>query len=146
MYNLLLGAFLILFGILLVVLVIWATITGQRSKNWPTATGTIISATVKSAGSLIYYRPIIRYSYTVQNALYENEILTLYGRLTFGYKRAEEIVHKYLVKSSVLVYYDPRRPQLSVLEPGMSITFILLAIPFIILMLFIGAVLVWPNH
>jgi hypothetical protein len=146
MFNLLLGAFLTVFGALLIWLVVWGAITGHRSKNWPTATGTIISATVKSAGSLIYYRPIIRYSYTVQNVHYENEILTVYGRLTFGYKRAEEIVQKYLTKSSVIVHYDPRRPQLSVLEPGISISIILLAIPFIILMLFLGAVLVWPIH
>jgi Protein of unknown function (DUF3592) len=107
----------------------------QATHSWSKTTGTITYSKVSDAGidpspgkidkSSIarIHRPVIKYNYHVNNLQYQGN--TIYfgddnARNVVSY--ADEVVAKYRPRKQAVVYYNPRQPTLSVLEPGTSET------------------------
>jgi Protein of unknown function (DUF3592) len=107
----------------------------KETHNWYKTTGTISYSKVSDAGvdpspgkvnkSSIarIHRPVIKYNYLVNNIQYQSS--TIYfgddnARNVVSY--ADEVVAKYRLRQQAVVYYHPRQPSLSVLEPGASET------------------------
>jgi len=102
---------------------VWLGIT---SKNWPAAEGMVTrslidlsAARAGASGPITHtYKANIRYQYEVNGKLYSGDkiFVTDYISKELAFEKKQEI--EYPVGSSVIVYYDPDNPELSVLEPG----------------------------
>jgi hypothetical protein len=107
----------------------------KETYNWSKTAGTITYSKVSDAGTdpspgkvnkssiARIHKPVIKYNYRVNNLQYEGN--TIY----FGDDKApnvvsyaDEVVAKYAPRQKAVVYYNPRQPTLSVLEPGTSET------------------------
>ena len=91
---------------------------------WPTTSGVIESSEVVRSrdrdGDTLFGADVV-YSYTVGDREYES------GRIGFGKdfkssnsSRAYETINRYPEGKEVTVSYDPNRPEVAVLEPGVS--------------------------
>jgi hypothetical protein len=94
----------------------------RQSAEWPTVEGRIIESKVHrwgtDASGDVSYDAIIRYTYTVDNTVHQNNIVS-YGMGARGNRqRAQQIVSRYPRGATRRVYYHPDRPEISVLEPG----------------------------
>jgi hypothetical protein len=98
--------------------------SAQASERWPTTNGIIESSEVvrsrDSDGDTMFGADVV-YSYTVGDREYES------GRIGFGKdfkssdsSRAYETINRYPEGKEVTVSYDPDRPEVAVLEPGVS--------------------------
>jgi hypothetical protein len=107
----------------------------QATHSWSKTTGTITYSKVSDAGTdpspgkvnkssiARIHRPVIKYNYRVNNLQYESN--TIYfgdDQVRNVVSYADEVVAKYRPRQKAVVYYDPRQPTLSVLEPGTSET------------------------
>lgn len=118
------------FGIPFTVLGLSRFITDRRSRNWPTATGTVTATGVdkemgqkESGATKTIYVPGIQYEYTVDGT---SRVSTRYalvgGEPTFDSRNAAEawIEENHPMDSAITVHYDPDRPDRAVIEPGAS--------------------------
>ena len=102
----------------------WNILQNARaSASWPTANGiitqSVVSHSTDSDGGDTY-SPEVTYSYKVDNTNYINSTIK-FGENSYGNRgKAEEIAGNYHVGKKVTVYYDPEKPDHSVLEPGVS--------------------------
>jgi len=94
------------------------------SALWPCVRGRIVASEIVSAPSGDgHVRPRIEYCYTVQGNSLSGECIAfglerqLYGSSSFAW----HYLKLYPPGSTVYVYYDPARPDVSVLEPGLSL-------------------------
>lgn len=110
-------------GILLIIF--WGIPTARNameSKDWPSTDGWItisdVSKNYDSEDDGFTYGAKVMYSYTVNGMTY------LGGTVAFGdysssdQTHASDIVSRYPIGKNVKVYYDPKDPKTSVLEPG----------------------------
>jgi hypothetical protein len=102
------------------------------SKNWPTTLGMITQSQIHTNYShRVNERPVkefkIKYSYSVNNKEYENELLKFFAyrhifKVILYWNTSEKpllpLIEKYQSGEQVTVYYNPRNPLISVLEPG----------------------------
>ncbi len=89
-----------------------------RSPGWPTTEGVVQESYVLAEGDGGYV-PKVRYTYRVDGKEYRNNQITTRQRSnTLNRGPAEEIVSRYPEGHLVTVYYHPRKPNYSVLEPG----------------------------
>ena len=66
------------------------------------------------------YSPEVTYSYEVNNTKFINNTIK-FGENSYGNRgKAEEIAGNYHIGKKVTVYYDPEKPDRSVLEPGVT--------------------------
>lgn len=111
------GAVIMFFG--------WRTVANaQASASWPSVPGQVISSTVTrqsdSDGS-VSFSPEVSYRYQVGSQSYQGRRIK-FGENAYGFRaRAQSVADRYPVGHSVSVYYDPADPNLSVLEPGVSL-------------------------
>jgi len=93
----------------------------KNSVDWPHVKGEILSSYVKwdSASSDNGYRAIVEYDYSVngQHYLGDKISFTYDGHATTH--TAKMYVNQYSEGSTVKIYYSPKRPSVSVLEPGL---------------------------
>jgi hypothetical protein len=100
-----------------------------RSRQWPTAAGSIVQCGTKENPTPAYdeykYSFILRYSYQVGAQTYECDRERWYLSGPFTY--ASDDVHDldaaasyYHLGKPVTVYYDPANPANAVLDPGSS--------------------------
>lgn len=115
-------------GIYLILRSRTGTQKSRKSMNWPSVTGKVLetrlieSTNIDSDGdSSTIYRPYIRYEYEVDDVTYTNDKIDL-GMVvsTSGTKKAQEILSRFSLGSSVLVYVNPNDPADSVLEQKAS--------------------------
>ncbi len=104
-------------------------IAAKSSGNWPSVNGIIFHSEVKvtresgsrsgaTSRTTYSYQPVVNYQYLVNDKQLTGETIR-YGLVT-NRPRAEETVAKYPLKAKVIVYYNPDKPEQSVLEPGYS--------------------------
>jgi len=107
---------------------------GSRSKSWPTVWGLITNSSVRewfdegfqgpevyTRGSTQYEADII-YKYEIDNRKYNaKRIDTSFRGENRGLNRSWLIYQKYYSGKPVQVYYDPKNPRISVLEPGFKL-------------------------
>lgn len=106
----------------------------NASLNWSGTQGTVTESYVhkkesydSDQGSTTSYIPRVKYSYTVNQQSFEGD------RIHFGVgkssrKAAEEVVNRYPAGSTLMVYYDPQKPQQAVLERRTGSGFLQVAI------------------
>ncbi|RLB87914.1 MAG: hypothetical protein DRH26_14630 [Deltaproteobacteria bacterium] len=97
---------------------------GKASMKWPFTQGVILSSQVKTdlgkdKDADPKHTAAIVYQYTVEGYEYSRERISFAGGRTFFKKsKAESLVRRYGKGLRVKVYYDPKTPTVSVLEPG----------------------------
>jgi hypothetical protein len=105
----------------------------KAAASWPATEGKIVLSKVveeeetvdreDSGGRTehrteIMYRPEIRFAYRVDGSDYSSETWKPGATVSYGTpKHAEAIVARYTAGQSVAVYYDPKQPDMAVLEP-----------------------------
>jgi len=122
----------------------------RESELWPTTGGKVLAAEVskrtsrdrKRGTTSTYYTPSVRYSYLVVDQNYESTVIR-FGSLESGsYKKAEEVVARYPVGSTISVRYDPTEPSRATLETASAAgQQILMGIVFIVAPILILAVM-----
>ena len=113
-------------------IMIWGTkvlSNARASADWPATPGVITASSVErsqssssssSSSSRPTYSANISYSYSVEGSNYTS------GTVSFGQygssdsDHAREIVSRYPVNKEVDVFYNPEKPETSVLEPGVT--------------------------
>ena len=116
----------------------------SASKNWPTAAGTVISASVelrrsrsgRSGHSLSHY-PVVVYDYEVRGQRYQGNRIGFSEIGTGWAGPAQQKIASYPVGGAVQVYYNPQNPADAVLEqsapgnPILTIIIVILAVSLI---------------
>lgn len=86
----------------------WARFSRSRRPEWSRSThGTVISSTVQLPSRV----PLVLYTYCVNGTTFRG------SRVGVEVADAESTVARYPAGSAVVVYYDPRDPSESILEP-----------------------------
>jgi hypothetical protein len=93
--------------------------------QWPVAAGTVVAAEVikrisKSDDELDSYIPRVSYAYAVNGGAYEGNLIRI-GLEESGYIReqqARDHLARYPVGATLAVRYDPKKPEIAVLELG----------------------------
>jgi hypothetical protein len=105
---------------------------GIHSWNWPCVSGAILTSRLGisqgSDGDVFYY-PRIKYQYWVYGMSYTSTKIFFGDSVSSSSHSSNRRVKKFYPGKSVRVYYYPRNPRISVLEPGLQ-TEIFLAIGF----------------
>ena len=107
-------------GIILIIHFVYIFILSKKSTKWRITEGKIISSEMNEIldGGSSYYADI-QYKYTIGEEEYFSDRI-FYGNnigknLPFSSKT---LVNKYVKEKKVIVYYNPRNPNESVLETG----------------------------
>ena len=92
-----------------------------RSLWWPRTSGTVTVSEIERVTTMhgTHHRANIHYDYAVAGARYQNDTIAFglfRGMLTWGH--ADRKVRAYPRGQPVTVFFDPKRPNLSCLEPG----------------------------
>jgi hypothetical protein len=124
--------------ILIALLFVWLAMRGRKSanqtKNWPTASGRILSADIQmhrdSDGSTPH--PVITYSYRVMGKDYVGTRITRTNMSIGGSLYTPRVLERYPVDKRVDVFYNPDNPQEAVLEQGSPASGIFLLVAVII--------------
>ena len=96
-------------------------IRGRASTNWPNIAASVNSSDIqaKSAGNgLTFYSPVIEYQFSVNNKIYKSSNFTFMGTSGLTKKCAEKYINMYPSGSEVNIFYNPRKPEVSVIIPG----------------------------
>jgi hypothetical protein len=132
------GLIFVLIGVLLFFFVTQQWIRAYASLDWQTTQGKVTTSKAIPC-SRRYHRfgsqASIVYKYSVHGASYSsNNITFAFDSLTRSCGNAEKVITQYPLGKSVVVYYDPKNPEQSVLRPGgtsfLGIGFSLLSLIF----------------
>jgi hypothetical protein len=106
-------------------------VDGVASEAWPTTTGQVIDTTIeegrtsasrrsgrRAQRSRAFYKPRVRYTYTVDDRSYRGDRIALDVTTYRTYDEAAAVTARYLVGAEVSVFYDPAHSEQAVLEPG----------------------------
>ncbi len=99
----------------------WIVLQNARvSAGWPTVQGQIVESTVRESTDEdgTSYFADVRFRYVVDDQPYTADTVNFGQYGSSDPNHAQEIVSKYEYGGSVLVYYDPEKPQTAVLQPG----------------------------
>ena len=131
----------IIIGLVFSITAIVNIVRGFSSKNWPTVQGKIISSDIQIQRDIrqTNYSPAILFEYFINGAKYFSNKLSFSGTSSRLISIQRALV-KYPVGTEVLVYYNPQKPQIAVLEPSVTfsaIIFLLVGITLTIVGFFI---------
>jgi hypothetical protein len=118
-----LGAILVLIGAVNVPWSIAASAEAVASARWPTTAGIIQSSAVKAASAGgrggTTYVPTVAYTYEVDGS---RLVGTRIWHMEFGFLSADarEIAETLAPGSNVTVHFNPKRPNVSLLRPGLT--------------------------
>lgn len=114
--------------------------SGKASQNWPSTEGVILASEVKtdlgkSDDVEPKYKAAVNYRYAVEGYEYTGERVSFSGQTFLKKGKADSLVTRYNKGKRVKVYYDPKTPHVSVLEPGTASgpPFISIILVFIVL-------------
>ena len=107
-------------GIICIIHFIYIFILSKRNENWKITEGEIISSTMQESLDVgAMYKAAIQYKYAIGIKEYFS------NRIFYGHylgknapKSIKTLVNKYVKGEKVLVYYNPKHPNKSVLETG----------------------------
>lgn len=94
-----------------------------ETKKWPATNGKITMSEV--SGTMKYY-PSVNYTYTVDSAVYNSNVISNMDYSTKKRSVVEEFLKKYPLGSEIKVYYNSSEPSSALLEPGINTGNILL--------------------
>ena len=115
----------------------------RRAKKWPTTIGQVLFSEISTSGlDVEVYKAVIKYKYQVQGKIYVS------NRLSYGcdiaissLSYAQKKVKQYFVGSTCTVYYNPHKPQISVLEISLKLPLFIVLFSGILLILLGGMLL-----
>ena len=117
--------FFLLSGVVLLCLGVVFVIQGNANMSWQHVQGTIIEskwdshiASPRQRESQRRYRAIIQYEYIISGKIFSGNRLSTVNIALRTKEEAIALCEKYEVGSDVTVYYDPNRPEKSVLIRG----------------------------
>ena len=107
-------------GIICIIHFIYIFILSKRNKNWKITEGEIISSKMQESLDVgAMYQADIQYKYVIGEKEYFSK------RIFYGHylgknfpKSIKTLINKYVKGKKVLVYYNPKHPDKSVLETG----------------------------
>jgi hypothetical protein len=96
----------------------------MASMSWPYTPGRIIGATVRQevtrgdadTADQVTYQPVVQYEYQVSGQLYQGNRFALQDKAYSSSKKAFDAASPFQPGTPVWVFYDPAKPQDSVLE------------------------------
>jgi len=116
------------FGFFLALLLAWFIYSaigftkGLSTLGWPATTGKVISCDVKrvpSSKGPSKFQPVISYSYQINSVEYVSDRYS--STIARGSSQwANEVISKHPANSSIQVFYNPKNPKNSVLDPGLQ--------------------------
>ena len=114
-----------------------------QSKSWPHTTGVVRSSRTERSSptdtkSSVHLR--VEYTYEVNGRAYKGNRVQFAMFGTHSGTKARKLRSRYPKGARIQVFYNPRKPQMSVIEPGFRWT-ILLQIAFGCIFMFLGIVL-----
>jgi hypothetical protein len=112
------------------------------AMRWPATEGVIVAGHIASSHSSeggTSYRPVIVYQYQVGERTYQNDLLAFGAKNYSGsYGGAQRKIQKYPPGGRVQVYYNPGKPQKSVLEVRATGSTLLLLMSILFMCIGIG--------
>lgn len=116
------GSYLMILGIKRIRL---AHATKTWTKTWGKITQSRMETGTDSDGDPVY-KPIIKYTYTVMGQEFQGNQVYFQVMKSITYSGnnlsfTEKMTNKYPPGKTVEVFYNPRKPQQAVLEPGVSL-------------------------
>lgn len=98
---------------------------GVRAKRWPAADGRVRSSgvirTVDTEKGREKYAPGVVYDYEVAGKPYRGARVTACDWSSTSKSACERVVAPYKAGAVLPVYYDPAKPERSLLEPGVPL-------------------------
>jgi hypothetical protein len=136
----------IILGIVFIVLGARGRRLAQSAAAWPTVAGVVTAAGLKKRVSVgtgpdydhhDSFEPVVEYSYQVNERPYAGKRMSTGGAASYDRRRAQEILDRFPVGSSVNVFYDPADPAQSALEikAGSGTALLVMGIVFLVLAL-----------
>lgn len=122
-----LGKYIVAAFVLAVCFLAWrAWQIKQASPGWPSVEGEITQSRARPfneqsgepEAAKNDWMAEVRFRYTVQGVTHEGQRLKAFGRHYLSREEAEQALAPYPVGARVPVFYDPARPDVSVLIPG----------------------------
>ena len=113
---------------------------GYRSRLWPTTEGVVVLSEleVDMPGDDAAYSAKIRYEYLVHRRLHiGTQIRALNWSRPYA-EQVQELLQKYPVGAVVTIWYDPKRSEISVLEPGVKHWEIAVFLAYVITLVVLG--------
>jgi len=111
-------------GVLTVGSCVWDGYRGLRSRSWPIADGIILASEIREANSVDgghLYRYVITYQFKVRESDYFGHRLYFGDRLELPVSFvARRYRRRHMAGTSVSVFYNPKSPVESVLQPGLN--------------------------
>jgi len=114
------GAVFLCLGILITILAVLSAKSGFARRKWPTTTGTITESEFVPGRGLFGWRDpernrlTVHYSYTVEDQTFDESV-----EFSPNADRCSELFGGYPEKNGTFqVYYNPLKPDESILEPG----------------------------
>ena len=113
----------------------------RRSKKWPITIGQVLSSEISASGiDAEVYKAIVKYKYQVQGKVYVSNRLSYgCGIAISSLSYARKKVKRYFPSSTCTVYYNPHKPQISVLETSLNLPLLFLLFGGILLVVLGGA-------
>lgn len=98
---------------------------GLQSSRWPTVKGSVVSATIETEHSqdspgAAFYTPRVTYRYEVAGTPYEGTKISAKSYGTGNREEIQKIVDQYQRAPEVSVYYNPQKPEISLLQTGVG--------------------------
>jgi hypothetical protein len=125
------------FGLAVLAIVVSSLREAAAMKHWPVAQGRVLSAKVEeyrqsiSRGTggprdrMTLYQPVLLYEYEVSGKRFQGSRIAQSPGLNRGVPEfAAKVVDRYPSGSAVMVRYNPKRPDESVLEPRVPASWI----------------------
>ena len=135
------------FVFFLALLLTWFTYSTVRftqalkTKNWPSASGTVIASGVKKIASkgLRQYEPDIRYFYKVDTSEYQSDKYSITAAR--GTRQwADDLAQHYSANTGIMIFYNPEKPGHAVIKTGLEAdnyyTLLISSFAFIAILLF----------
>jgi len=98
------------------------TIKALQTMGWPHTNGIVISTEVKripSSKGPSKFSPVITYTFKVDSVEYSSDRYSSTGARGSS-QWANEVIDEYWVNSAIKVFYNPRDPKESVIDPGLQ--------------------------
>ena len=124
------GVLMLLIGALLIGVGLFALQRRSASRSWPQVPATIEESEVRPElfSETRMYKPLVRYRYAAPGGTFTGRNLATTGRLYAKPERAQKIVDRYPVGTTVMARYNPDDPSEALVEPeglGGGLMFIL---------------------
>jgi hypothetical protein len=100
----------------------WLLLQELAPRRWPQVNGTIVASRIEFSGGYraSQYLPIIEYEYRYHEQLFKSTRRRAGNYVSGEQGRAEAMIERYPIDSSVRVFIHPKQPAVSALEYGIN--------------------------